>query len=172
MDTHVHRERVSKRILIKCTSQVKYTYTILKAVTLVSTILGTQSQPSLISIFTILPRVHPTKGTIVARVRVLRVWLLSKFFSKNVDWKLPKKKHKTRLKYCITLQFCLYITAKSHPRQKSMFPIFLSSIRGYFCHFKASMLPVRDFLGHGDYMSSKYLSSTKLSRKHMPMNLL
>lgn len=118
MDTHVHRERVSKRILIKCTSQVKYTYTILKAVTLVSTILGTQSQPSLISIFTILPRVHPTKGTIVARVRVLRVWLLSKFFSKNVDWKLKKNPLKI-LHYTSVL---VYITAKSHPRQKSMFP--------------------------------------------------
>lgn len=70
MDTHVYREQVSQRILIKCMSQVKYTYTVLKAVTLVSIILGTQSQPSLISILTILPGVQPTKGTIVARVKV------------------------------------------------------------------------------------------------------
>lgn len=85
---------------------------------------------------------------------------------------LTENYQKKMLKILHYISVLVYITAKSHPRQKSMFPFFLSSIRGYFGHFKTSMLLIRHFLSYGDYMSSKYLSSTKLSRKHMPMKLL
>lgn len=116
----------------------------------------------------------------MARVRVLRVWFLSKYFPKNVDWNLPKKKNPLKLLHDVSV--LVYITAKSHPRQKLMFPFFCSFFLFCFCQVFVAisvisklpcyLLPIRHFLCYGDYMSSKYLSSTKLSRKHMPMNLL
>lgn len=85
---------------------------------------------------------------------------------------LTEKKKTLKILHYVSV--LVYITAKSHPRQKSMFPFFLFVKYSWlFLSFQSvHAIPVRLFLGYGDYMSSKYLSSAKLSRKHMPMHLL
>lgn len=168
----MYRERVSKRILLKHMSQVKYTYTNLRGVTRVSTFLGTQSQPSLEHQF--LPfclESNQLKGQLWPELSSFQ-HVTSK---QNVPQECWLKITRKCLECCFKFQFW-YIKQQSdkiifqEKNQCSNF--FLQVLVAISVVLKLPMLQIRHILHYCDYLRSAHLSSTKLCMKHMPMDFL